>query len=137
VLAGVDRAALVFAATAGVITLFTAAGNWSVTSSFFGVLLAVLVLAFHRPAPHKQWTVRKILIQVAFGFTLVVCGMLIAAYPLQTTTGDRFLDDSSFVALVLFGGGFILAVLEPPISYLLDLGEQPSHESETVSADPA
>lgn len=137
-LVGVDRAALIFAATAGVITMFSAEGKWSMGSTFFGVLLAIVVLAFHRSSP-DPWTVRKILIQVAFGFTLVICVLVIIAYPLQVATGDDLLNSSLFVGLFLFGLGLLLPFFEPKIAGLLDLLIVPGrrgHGGPEVDADP-
>src|SRR5215213_5894963 len=77
-LVGVDRAALIFAATASAVTLLTADGEWTAASTFLGLILVVLVLAFHRPAPRNR-TIRSGLIRAGFGFTFSLSLMISAA----------------------------------------------------------
>lgn len=77
-LGGVDRAALVLAASAGGLGVALADGDWSVLSTFAGALLGVMVVAFRRPSPQLP-SIRTWLIRLAFGLTAALCVYLIVA----------------------------------------------------------
>lgn len=79
---GVDRAALVLAAAAGGFGVMFASGRWSALSTFAGLMLAVMVLAFHKPAPATR-NGRAWLIRAAFGFAMALAVYIVAAWPLQ------------------------------------------------------
>jgi hypothetical protein len=115
---GVDRAALIFAATAGAVTVATGSGDWTMISTFIGVLLCTIVLAFHRATP--LGVIRAWFVRFAFGFTFSLCLAIAIAYPIQQSGVRGALNDPRSVGIWLFGAGLVVGLLEPRIVRLLD-----------------
>lgn len=118
-LAGVDRAALVFAATAGAITVATGSGAWTAFSSFVGLVLLTLVLAFHRPMPRTR-SVRSLLMRGAFGATLTLCLYIVLAWFLQGTWADMDQAPAAPMLLLNVAVTVVFAAMERRVSRLLD-----------------
>jgi hypothetical protein len=111
---GVDHAALILAATAGAVTVALGDGAYGWFSTFVGMTLTLLVLAFHRPTPptpvRRSW-----LIRLAFGFTLTLCLFIAVAWGLQYWTTSPWL-----ALLILTVPSVLIAVMEPRIGHALD-----------------
>jgi hypothetical protein len=109
----VDAAALVLAAIAGALVLVTGPGEWSALELIMGLLLAVIVLAFHVPvrAHHSS---RRWLQRLAFGGVMAVAAVLITGWPLDAWFNTDLTSNLGIWAIVpLAVAG---ALLEGPIS---------------------
>ncbi|MDT0185697.1 hypothetical protein Q9S36_36475 [Microbacterium sp. ARD31] len=118
-LAGVDRAALVFAASAGAVTLATGNGAWTAFSSFVGLLLLVLVLGFHRSMPQLR-SIRALVMRLAFGGTVTLCLYIVASWPLQETWADIDQAPAGPALAAMVGVSIVIAALEGAISRFLN-----------------
>jgi hypothetical protein len=115
-LGGIDRAALVFAATAAAVTLATDDGDWTAFSTFVGVTLCLLVLAFHRPV-HVARGPRPWLMRSSFGFTLSLCLFIALAWPLQSAAVTSvILTTDVGVGTWLTIWALVLTALEAPLA---------------------
>lgn len=126
-LAGIDRAALVFAATAAAVTLATDEGDWTAFSTFVGVTLCLLVLAFHRPVPIARGP-RSWLMRLSFGFTLSLCVFIALAWPLQSAAvASVVLRTDVGVGIWLSIWALALTALEAPLARWLQDRPPPSN----------
>lgn len=115
-LSGIDRAALVFAATAAAVTLATDDGDWTAFSTFVGATLCLLVLAFHRPVQAARGP-RPWLMRLSFGFTLSLCLFIPLAWPLQSAAVTSLIvRTDAGVGTWLSTWALILTVLEAPLA---------------------
>lgn len=108
-------------------TLALGNGDYGWFSTFVGITLTLLVLAFHRPASattsplseskpsHEDQKRRRWLIRLAFGFTLTLCLYVTLAWALQYVNVDPWLELSILVVVAI-----ILACVERAMGDFLD-----------------
>ena len=119
----VDSAAIVLAGLAGAAALFGTDGRWDAVSLALGLVLVVVVLAFHRPVGRIE-SPRDALRRLAFGGVLGTGVALTVAWPVQEWVmggGDAAPYRASlFVSWTLLGVAIVVAIVEPYICRFLD-----------------
>lgn len=84
-----DQAALMGAATVGILTVVFAEGPWDLTTTIFGLILLAVLFAYYRP-PAPVWRPLK---SVAFAGTGSLVTFIALAYPFQELITKRLYSD--------------------------------------------
>lgn len=139
----VDPGALALATVGGAVAFIFAGDDWDVLAVVIGLLLLVILLAHHRPAPAVR-TPRSLLLRGAFGATTGLAFCIAVAPAIQFGIISPFFhteDDEGYsfdawnttvaLAVLWFVVAIVLAVCEPRLARWLDRprrsGEQTPH----------
>jgi hypothetical protein len=128
----VDPGALALATVAGAVAFIFGGGDWDVLAVVIGLMLLLILLAHHRPAPPAH-TPRALLLRGAFGATTGLAFCIAVAPAIQFgIVGPYFHreDEEGYsmdawnttvaLSLLWFVVALALAVLEPRVARWLD-----------------
>jgi hypothetical protein len=128
----VDSAAIILAGLAGAAALFTGDGSWDAVAFVLGLVLVIVVTAFHRPVADTI-TLRTVLLRLAFGAVFALGLALVLAWPVQEWVVRPYFDAidaegqslapyraSLAVSFAAIPVAVVMAFLEPLLSRALD-----------------
>ncbi|KUI27492.1 hypothetical protein AU195_19930 [Mycobacterium sp. IS-1496] len=128
----VDPGALALATVGGAVAFIFAGDDWDVLAVVIGLLLLIILLAHHRPAPTVR-TPRAMLLRGAFGATTGLAFCIAVAPAIQFGIIGPFFhseDDDGYsfdawnttvaLSVLWFAVAVLLAVVEPRLARWLD-----------------